>query len=436
MLRVGVSKCLVEPEDAAPLFHITSSDGHTATVAAQQAHINMVQQVTPIIERAMNGPIQIFSPTPYDQTRFQFQVQTTAPCQLCGVFHGVSLYSCSCVLAPCCSVRNQDSRCKEHVLGWKEVEVFQSIIANPKGDAPFAELFRLQQASRGLVWRHDGKDFYMHDGILWRPQTDVAFRKSLQDVVRPILKELTKFVYNTAVDKDQKNKETDKQTKGLWHAYRELEKARQVDSVMRESKVAMHDVTFSQRIDSDSHQLGMENGIVALDTCTFRPSTAADMVSMSVGYSWLEPDQWDPMVESELYSFLELVYPLPEERTLFQKFAGYCLLGRHPAKVLGLLTVRALYIPSSIIRSICTLKMSGVLSALQDCRGGNNGKSTVLSLLRAAMGEYATKTDATILYRSDHVRSVNDHSSGLLAFQKIRLIQIEETDSTKVLNSE
>ncbi len=340
MVRVGVSKCLVQPEDATPLFHITSSDGHTATVAAQQAHLNMVQQVTPIIEKAMNGAIQIFSPTPYDQTRFQFQVQTTAPCQLCGVFHGVSLYSCSCVLAPCCSVRNQDSRCKEHVLGWKEVEVFQSIIANPKGDAPFAELFRLQQASRGLVWRHDGKDFYMHDGILWRPQTDVAFRKSLQDVVRPILKELTKFVYNTAVDKEQKNKETDKQTKGLYDAYKELEKSRQVDSVMRESKVALHDATFSRCINSDPHQLGMENGIIALDTCTFRPSTAADMVSMSVGYSWLEPDQWDPMVESELLSFLEQVYPLPEERLLFQKFAGYCLLGRHPAKVLVLLTVR------------------------------------------------------------------------------------------------
>lgn len=73
---------------------------------------------------------------------------------------------------------------------------------------------------------------------------------------------------------------------------------------------------------------------------------------------------------------------------------------------------------------------------LNDLRDGYNGKSTFLSLLMASMGEYAIKADPGVLYRQDRTRGMNDHSAGLLSFEKKRLMIVEETSSGAVLDEE
>lgn len=70
----------------------------------------------------------------------------------------------------------------------------------------------------------------------------------------------------------------------------------------------------------------------------------------------------------------------------------------------------------------------------KDERGGYNAKSTVLALLETVMGSYATTQDPCIFYKSDKVRSINDHGAGLLHLEKKRLMIVEETDPSKVLS--
>lgn len=68
------------------------------------------------------------------------------------------------------------------------------------------------------------------------------------------------------------------------------------------------------------------------------------------------------------------------------------------------------------------------------CRGGFNAKSTILQLLMTTLGDYAVKADANVIYKSDKVRHASEHNAGLLAFEKVRLMVIEETDPSKCLD--
>ncbi len=153
--------------DIAPLLDIAQAGRHIASIAEYQAHRKIVQQLKPVVETVMGSSIQIYSAAQNDSS-FQFHVQSTMPCPLCKGYHGTSLYNCDCVLSPCCAVKNQDSHCKQHIIGWERVEVFTDIMQNPAGDAPYAQLFNMHQASVGHAWKYDGSSFYMHDGVLWR----------------------------------------------------------------------------------------------------------------------------------------------------------------------------------------------------------------------------------------------------------------------------
>ncbi|KAL3159504.1 hypothetical protein ABBQ38_009922 [Trebouxia sp. C0009 RCD-2024] len=153
--------------------------------------------------------------------------------------------------------------------------------------------------------------------------------------------------------------------------------------------------------------LGLEGGVVDLDTGIFRQAKHEDYITMSCGYDWLETV--DPQIEAQLEEFISQVYPVPEEREFMQRYCYYCLLGVHREKI---------------------------FLVLNDLRGGWNGKSTFLSLLMATMGSYAIKADASVLYKQDRTRGINDHSGGLLAFEKKRVMVIEETSSGAVLDEE
>lgn len=63
-------------------------------------------------------------------------------------------------------------------------------------------------------------------------------------------------------------------------------------------------------------------------------------------------------------------------------------------------------------------------------RSGYNGKSTILSLLQASLGDYTILTDAALYYKADRTKSIDDHSAGLMVFEKKRLALMEETSSS------
>ena len=49
------------------------------------------------------------------------------------------------------------------------------------------------------------------------------------------------------------------------------------------------------------------------------------------------------------------------------------------------------------------------------------------------MGDYAIKGDASLYYANDKQRTVNDHSAGLMTYEKRRWMYIEETSANRVI---
>ena len=45
------------------------------------------------------------------------------------------------------------------------------------------------------------------------------------------------------------------------------------------------------------------------------------------------------------------------------------------------------------------------------------------------MGDYAILTDAALYYKADKMKSIDDHSAGVMVFEKKRLALMEETSS-------
>ena len=159
--------------------------------------------------------------------------------------------------------------------------------------------------------------------------------------------------------------------------------------------------------DANPLLLGGDDSVIELDTGTVREARLDDFVSKSVGYRMLK--EVPPEDLAAVQTIMERIYPIAEERDLVQQFAGYCLRGNHPEK-----------------HFLC----------LTDRRAGNNGKSTVCSLLRGVLGpQYSRSAKKELLYEQRSTGSVNDHDSGLAAFEGLRLVTMEEPAQSMTLNT-
>ena len=132
-------------------------------------------------------------------------------------------------------------------------------------------------------------------------------------------------------------------------------------SVAREVACCFANVPHGSRPDFDSQVdlLGFDNGVMDLAAHAFRPGRRADFITRSTGYAY-QPSS--PAAKAAVETAFEQIYPVEEERDIVQRFCGYALSGRTDQKY---------------------------FMALTDRRRGDNGKSTVLGLIMAALGDYA-----------------------------------------------
>ena len=161
--------------------------------------------------------------------------------------------------------------------------------------------------------------------------------------------------------------------------------------------------------------VGAGNNVIdlkALDVATaayttvLRRAKPEDLVTKSVGYDIPEDGFTDCDAVEAVFA---QIYPVEEERRFFQLYDGYCLLGNNPAK--------------------------GFL-CLTDRRKGDNGKSTAVNLLRAALGaDCVIDNKQNLLYEARYSTNVNAHDSGMLAFEGKRLAIMEELSATKTLDT-
>lgn len=327
-------------------------------------------------------------------------------CPSCSRHHPGDLWYIYPLLHQCWSFRNADLDCSEKVLSQGNKHLM-NILKCPTAEMAYVELYisESQQQLKSTALHPSGQ-ILRFDGVRWQTVADGRVQAQMQTWLRELLQRLSEMMAHESMHLSA----SVHSAKTLKDLISKLTKA--IDYVQHENTISnmlkglkRHtlDEFFDKNKDTSPWTLGTDDGIVDLQTCTFRQAMPEDNVTMSVGYCFSTAP--DLAVEEEVESFMRAMYPEEHERDMFQLYAGYTMIGAHPEKV---------------------------LLVLSDQRDGNNGKSTLLSLLMAAMGEYATKMDASILYRQDKVKSINDHSAGLMTLEKKRLMVIEELDPSKV----
>ena len=334
-------------------------------------------------------------------------------CPACNRHHGCPTYEITTLVQKCWTLRNQAPGCTPRLMveamrGKAGNLHLQGILENPCGDVDYARLFIEEHPG---LYKSDGNLVYIFKGARWEVENPLQLTTDMQSWLMDLFRKLHGFIAAEGggwFNISDKMKENIKQwQKTIIKVNGHLKSERSSQNLLKTIKRLLLDSELHNVMDADPFLLGFNNGIFDLKDLVFRPGQPEDMVSMSVGYDF--PDMVDVDTEAEVMDFIEKIYPVEEERALMQRYAGYCLLGKHNEKVMMLLS---------------------------DRRSGFNAKSAMVKLMATAMGEYAVKADPNLIYRNERVRSVNDHQAGFLAYRKKRLIFVEETDPLKFLDEE
>ena len=233
-------------------------------------------------------------------------------------------------------------------------------------------------ASRWLQWNHHrwAPD---RDGQLWRWAVDAARWRGKQSFDLPPGEER---------DKSLKHAASSESTGKIQAMFEQLK--------------AIHPVAHTgEGFDGNPWLSGYVDGVVDLLTGTLRPGRKEDLITLNTGIVF------DPEAKcSRWLQFLEEVFEEKADIIAFmQRWAGYCLTG------------------------------SVKEQAFMICHGtGSNGKSLVLTILRAIMGEYATNISADTIRKRKG--SHENHPAEIAVLKGKRLVTCSETTEGGGLNEE
>lgn len=219
------------------------------------------------------------------------------------------------------------------------------------------------------------------DGCRWvEDKRGEARRIIAEGVLRPALAE--------AIDLDSKSRDD------LISDVRRCETAAGVDGVLRLAEPLEPFAVTINQLDADPYLLNTLSGTLDLRTGTLRAHDPTDLLTKVTGAGY------DPSASGEAFTaFLAEILPDAEVRDFVQRLFGVGLIGAVVEHVLPIFT--------------------GV---------GRNGKSTLLNVVRDALGDYAIEAEPDLLIERDRA-----HPTGLMDLRGVRLAVCQESDEGRKL---
>lgn len=138
-------------------------------------------------------------------------------------------------------------------------------------------------------------------------------------------------------------------------------------SVLEECKGMMYNAGFASRLDSNTHLLGFENGVMDLLAGEFRSGRPDDAISMTTAINYVEHDADSPAM-AEVQAFLDQVLPVRRVQDYVLNTLAEFLSGRVRHERFHIWT-----------------------------GSGSNGKSKLIELYESCLGDYACKLPISLL---------------------------------------
>lgn len=254
---------------------------------------------------------------------------------------------------------------------------------------PAGELHRgqLRMALR-LVHAYADDLRFVH-GVGWHVWTGTRWREDDRGQARRAVAEgVLRAALHQAIDLDPR------QRGELVADVRRCETATGVDGVLRLAESLVPFAVTVRDLDADPHVLNTTTGTVDLRTGELRPHDPADLLTKVTGAGYN-----DDAASGSFDQFLAEILPDREVREFVQTLFGIALVGRVIEHILPIFT--------------------GL---------GRNGKSTLLNVVRAALGDYAIEAEPDLLIDRDRA-----HPTGLMDLRGVRLAVSQESDAGRRL---
>jgi P4 family phage/plasmid primase-like protien len=97
------------------------------------------------------------------------------------------------------------------------------------------------------------------------------------------------------------------------------------NGIIKEAQAKFCDIEFVDKLDTNTHLLGFNNGVYDLENDDFRPQKPSDYISLSVGYDY--SDKKNPEATQFVETFLRQVYPNQNVRNYVLKMFARQLIG-------------------------------------------------------------------------------------------------------------
>lgn len=184
------------------------------------------------------------------------------------------------------------------------------------------------------------------------------------------------------------------------------------DKVIRECKVKFSDSTFLEKLDLNPNLIGFENGVYDLDKGEFRDGRPEDLVSLSVGYDYINYNEisddeggWkNNEVIKEILLFIKQVLPIRRVRKYFMTLMSSMLYGGNPDE--------RFYIWMG---------------------SGANGKTKMVELMSKTLGEYYQSVSIALFTQKRNASSAA--SPDVAKLRGARMVTTNEPNKGERLNT-
>lgn len=237
----------------------------------------------------------------------------------------------------------------------------------------------VERASQSLRYVH-GIGWYCWDGARWARDLNGTATRAAIDTIKAAFADLPGLGRDAQDD--------------LLRDIRRAESATGIDGVLRLASSLLPLAVSVDQLDRDPYLLNVANGTLDLRTGELRPHNPDDLCTKVAGTGY------DPNARSEVFdTFLEQVMPDEQMRGYLSRVFGHALEGR--------VTEHLLPIGSGT---------------------GSNGKSTLVNVVMAALGDYAIAAEPDLL-----IDKGNAHPTGQADLLGVRLAVCSESDQGRRL---
>ena len=237
----------------------------------------------------------------------------------------------------------------------------------------------------------NGQWFYFNGSIWKEDRETLQFRKRIVKMSSNFSKiqqfyETKKGVSNGSIVKNIKS------------LVNKLHKTGFEDEIIKGAKMYYYDESFIKNLNSKKHLVPFENGVFDLIKREFRKTKKEDWINLILGYNY------DPKVDNpEVHQFIKQILPNKRVRDYVLKKMSECLNGDIPN--------------------------TNFLMFIGD---GANGKSQLLNLMKATMGELAEKVEVTLLTRKRN--NANESNSEKIKLMNKRFAFLSEPEDGEKIN--